>query len=238
MTDINKVAIVTGASRGIGAGLVEKLLERGYRVVANARHIESRPSNGQLVALAGDVADRHTAEELTQTAIERFGRIDLLVNGAGTFVARPFVSYDNLDFASLVGTNLAGFFHLTQLTVQHMVKQGSGHVVNISTSLAEQPQTGVPATLSILTKGALNAATRALAIEFAATGVRANAVSPGIIDTPMHKKENHPFLHTLHPVGHMGTVKDIVDAVLYLEDATFITGEILHVDGGSTAGRW
>jgi NAD(P)-dependent dehydrogenase (short-subunit alcohol dehydrogenase family) len=170
--------------------------------------------------------------------VKRFGRIDTLVNNAGIFIANSFTDYSVDDFSSVLAVNLAGFFHISQRAAAEMLKQGSGHIVNITTSLVDQPIAAVPAVLASLTKGGLNSATKSLAIEFAAKGVRVNAVSPGIIKTPMHAPETHDFLAGLHPVGHMGKVRDVVDAVLYLETANFVTGEILHVDGGQNAGRW
>lgn len=237
MTTEQKVAVITGASRGIGAGLLHGFLERGYRVVANSRSIE--PSgNADVLSIGGDIAEPAVAEQVVDAAIERFGRIDSLINNAGIFIAKPFVDYAPADFAAVVSTNLAGFFHVSQRAAALMLKQGSGHIVNITTSLADQPLAGVPAAMAALTKGGLNAVTRSIAIEYAATGLRVNAVSPGIIKTPMHAEANHRFLATLHPMQRMGEVQEIVDAVLFLETADFITGEVLHVDGGAHAGRW
>jgi NAD(P)-dependent dehydrogenase (short-subunit alcohol dehydrogenase family) len=237
MSAERKVAIITGASQGIGAGLVEGFLGRGYRVVANSRSIQPR-NGGDVLTVAGDVADPQTAVRLVAVAVERFGRVDTLVNNAGIFIPKPFTDYSEADFASLVAVNLAGFFHVSQQAIGRMLAQGGGHVVNVTTTLAEQPVAGVPAALASLTKGGLNAVTRSLAIEYAGKGVRVNAVAPGVIDTPMHPAAAHDFLATLHPLGRMGTVEEVVGAVLYLEDAAFVTGEILHVDGGAHAGRW
>jgi NAD(P)-dependent dehydrogenase (short-subunit alcohol dehydrogenase family) len=170
------------------------------------------------------------------TAIARFGRVDTLVNNAGIFIGKPFTEYTAEDFNAKIATNVAGFFHITQRAAKEMLKQGSGHIVSITTSLTDQASSKVPTALANLTKGGINSATKALAIEYAAKGVRVNAVSPGIIKTPMHAPETHGFLDALHPMGHMGEVKDITDAVLYLESAPFVTGEILHVDGGQSAG--
>jgi NAD(P)-dependent dehydrogenase (short-subunit alcohol dehydrogenase family) len=236
-----QTAIVTGASSGIGLGLTKALLGGGYRVVANARHASAagtlEPSSN-LVLVDGDVADAETAASLTRTAVERFGSVDLLVNNAGVFIPKAFTDCPVEDFQKLVATNLTGFFHVTQPAVRQMRTQGSGHVVTITTTLASQPIQGVPASIPILTKGGLNAITRALAIEYAKEGVRFNAVAPGIVDTPMHARETHGFLQTLHPIQRLATVDEIVDAVLYLARAPFVTGEILHVDGGAHAGRW
>lgn len=232
-----KVVIVTGASQGIGAGLVEGFLGRGYRVVANSRSI--KPSGSPNVhAVAGDIADPKTAERVVAEAVERFGRVDTLVNNAGVFLSKPFVEYTEADFTTLMSVNVAGFFYVSQRAAAQMLRQGSGHIVNVTTTMAEQPLANVPAALTSLTKGGLNAVTRGLAIEYAGKGVRVNAVAPGVIKTPMHAPEAHEFLASLHPMGRMGEVRDVVDAVLYLESAAFVTGEILYVDGGAHAGRW
>jgi NAD(P)-dependent dehydrogenase (short-subunit alcohol dehydrogenase family) len=232
-----KVAVITGASQGIGAALVEAYRDRGYRVVATSRSIE-RGGDRDVVAVPGDVADPATAERVVGEAVSRFGRVDTLVNNAGVFLSKPFVEFTEDDYARNMAVNVAGFFHVTQRAAAEMLKQGSGHIVSITTSLVDQPMAGMPAALAALTKGALNAATRSLAIEFAASGVRVNAVAPGIIKTPMHPVETHAALAALHPVGRMGEVRDVVEAVLFLESAPFVTGEILHVDGGQHAGRW
>ncbi|NLS05941.1 SDR family oxidoreductase [Rhizobium sp. P32RR-XVIII] len=237
MSSQQKVAIITGASQGIGEGLVRAYRERAYRVVATARSIKQSSDEG-VHTVAGDIVNPETAERVVREALERFGRVDTLVNNAGVFLAKPFVEFTQEDFDHNIGVNVAGFFHITQRAAREMLKQGSGHIVNITTSLVNQPIAGVPAALASITKGGLNAVTQGLAIEFAKTGVRVNAVSPGIIKTPMHAPEKHEFLSALNPVGRMGEIRDIVDAVLYLENANFITGEILHIDGGSNAGRW
>ncbi|MDY0884826.1 SDR family NAD(P)-dependent oxidoreductase [Dongia soli] len=238
MTAIEKkVAIVTGASQGIGAGLVEGLLEHGYKVVANSRSI--RPSNRtDVINVAGDIANRQVAESVIETALRQFGRIDTLVNNAGIFVSKPFTDYTDADFRNVMSVNVEGFFHISQLAAAQMLKQGSGHIVNITTTLVDQPLAGVPAVMAALTKGGLDAVTRSLAIEYADKGIRVNAVSPGIIKTPMHAPATHAALAKLHPLGRMGEIKDIVDAVLYLDQADFVTGEVLRVDGGQHAGRW
>jgi NAD(P)-dependent dehydrogenase (short-subunit alcohol dehydrogenase family) len=231
-----KVAVITGASQGIGAALVKAYRDRNYRVVATARSI--KPSNDDdVLSVAGDIADPKTAERVIAEAMARFGRIDTLVNNAGIFNAKPFTQYTEADFAGALGVNLAGFFRITQLAIAEMEKQGSGHVVQVTTSLVDHAIDGVPSVLASLTKGGLNAATKSLAIEYAKRGIRVNAVSPGVIKTPMHAPETHAALGALHPVGHMGEIKDIVDAILYLEGAGFVTGEILHVDGGQSAGH-
>ncbi len=231
-----KVAIVTGASQGIGAALVRGFRDRDYRVVANSRAI-APSSDPDVLTVAGDVADPATAERVVSEALKRFGRIDTLVNNAGIFIAKPFTDYTDEDYARILGINLTGFFHLTRRVAREMLKQGSGHIVQITTTLVEHANSKVPSALASLTKGGLNAATKSLAIEFAGRGVRVNAVSPGVIRTPMHGPETHEFLAKLHPMGHMGETSDIVDAVLYLERAPFVTGEILHVDGGQSAGH-
>ena len=236
MSTGQKVAIVTGASQGIGAGLLQSFRDRNYRVVATSRSI--KPAAGSdVVTVQGDIGAADTAERVFTTALEHFGRVDTLVNNAGMFMAKPFALYSQDDYAAYMSTNVTGFFHMTQRALEVMTKQGSGHVVTITTSLVDQPMSSVPAALASLTKGALAAATRALAIEYAKTGVRINAVSPGIIKTPMHPPEAHQALAALHPLGRMGEVSDVVDAVLYLDGAGFVTGEILHVDGGQAAGH-
>jgi NAD(P)-dependent dehydrogenase (short-subunit alcohol dehydrogenase family) len=231
-----KVAVITGASQGIGAALVKAYRGRHYRVVATARSI--KPSNDdEILTLPGDIAERKTAELAIAESVARFGRIDTLVNNAGIFIAKPFTQYTEADYAAILGVNIAGFFHITQLAVAEMEKQGSGHIVQITTSLVDHAMAGVPSVLASLTKGGLAAATKSLAIEYAKRGIRVNAVSPGVIKTPMHPVETHAQLGALHPVGRMGEISDIVDAILYLESAGFVTGEILHVDGGQSAGH-
>jgi NAD(P)-dependent dehydrogenase (short-subunit alcohol dehydrogenase family) len=236
MNSQQKVAIVTGASQGIGASLVKAFRDRDYRVIANSRAIQPS-SDPDVIAVPGDIADRAVAERIVAEALSRFGRVDTLVNNAGIFTAKPFAAFTAEDYASNVAVNLTGFFHITQLAVAEMEKQGSGHVVSITTSLTDHAIDGVPSVLASLTKGGLNAATKSLAIEYAKRGVRVNAVSPGVIKTPMHAPETHGFLAALHPVGRMGEIADVVDAVLYLDSAGFVTGEILHVDGGQSAGH-
>jgi NAD(P)-dependent dehydrogenase (short-subunit alcohol dehydrogenase family) len=231
-----KVAIITGASQGIGQALVRAYRERNFRVVANSRSIR-QPSDPDILAVAGDIADSKTAERIVSQAIERFGRVDTLVNNAGIFVAKPFTEYTDEDYVNLLGINLDGFFHVTRRAAKEMLKRGSGHIVQITTSLDEHAVSSVPSVLAALTKGGLNAATKSLAIEYASKGIRVNAVAPGAVKTPMHAPQMYDFLAKLHPVGRMGEVRDVVDAVLYLEGAAFTTGEILHVDGGQSAGH-
>ena len=236
MNNQQRVIIVTGASQGIGAGLVKALRERGHRVVATSRSISPSDDPGVLT-VPGDIGSAETARRIVSEGVARFGRIDSLVNNAGVFISKPFTQYTEADFASKISTNIAGFFHITQAAVEAMERNGSGHVVSITTSLVDHANAKVPSVLASLTKGGLNAATKSLAIEYAARGIRFNAVSPGIIKTPMHPLETHAWLDALHPVGHMGEIRDIVGAVLYLESATFVTGEVLHVDGGQSAGH-
>jgi len=231
-----KVAVITGASQGIGAALVKAYLDRNYRVVATARSVKPT-SNADILVVPGDIADRKTAERAISEGLSRFGRIDTLVNNAGIFIGKPFSQYTEADFASILNVNIAGFYHITQLAVAEMEKQGSGHVVQITTSLVDHAIAGVPSVLASLTKGGLNAATKSLAIEYAKHNIRVNAVALGVIKTPMHSVETHAQLGALHPVGHMGEISDVVDAILYLETAGFVTGEILHVDGGQSAGH-
>jgi NAD(P)-dependent dehydrogenase (short-subunit alcohol dehydrogenase family) len=234
-----KVAIITVASQGIGAGAVQAYRKLGYAVVANSRHITSSSDPGVLT-VPGDIADPETGARLADRAVERFGRVDTLVNNAGVFVAKPFTDYTDADFDMVTGVNLRGFFSATRQAIAAMLRNSGtrrGHVVNISTSLVDHASTAVPSALASLTKGGLNAVTRSLAIEYAGCGVRVNTVSPGIIRTPMHAEETYDTLAALHPVGRMGDIGDIVDAITYLETAEFVTGEILHVDGGQSAGH-
>lgn len=236
-----KAAIVTGASQGIGAGLVKAFLERGYRVVANSRTISKSNAfhdSEDLALVDGDIGQPETAAKVVNAALSRFGSIDVLVNNAGIFIVKPFTDYTAADFNALVSTNLAGFLYTTQLAVAQMLKQKSGNIVNISTTLVEQPIAGLPAAVPMMTKGGIQAVTRSLAIEYATRGIRVNAVAPGIVDTPMHKPAQRDYLKTLQPVGEIVGIKDIVAAVLYLTEASFVTGEVLHVDGGAHAGRW
>ncbi len=237
MSTERKVAVVTGASQGIGAELVRGFLDRGYRVVANSRSIKPDAS-ADVLAVPGDIADPALADRVIGEAVARFGRVDTLVNNAGVFVAKPFTEYTEADYVHVLGVNLAGFFFVTQRAVRQMLAQGAGHVVNLTTTLVGQPVKGVPSALASLTKGGLDAVTRSLAIEYGDKGIRVNAVAPGVIRTPMHAPETHVALAALHPMGRMGEVQEVVDAVLYLESAAFVTGETLHVDGGAHAGHW
>ena len=241
MTSTAKTAIITGASQGIGAGLVEAFLKRGYSVVANSRHITKVPrfaAAANVALVDGDISDPSTAAKIADAAVSTFGRIDVLINNAGIFLPKPFIEYTTEDFNTLVSTTLSGFLYVSQLAIKQMLRQKSGSIVNISTYLVDQPIAGLGAAVQIMLKGGLNAVTRALAIEYAKEGIRVNTIAPGVINTPMHKPETHEFLKGLHPVGRMGEVKEVVDAALYLTDATFTSGEVLHVDGGAHAGKW
>jgi len=231
-----KVAIITGGSRGIGAGLVAGYRGQGWAVVASARAIE--PSeHPDLLTVAADITEPATADRIIDAALERFGRIDTLVNNAGVFISKPFTDYSTADYASVVGVNLTGFFWLTQRAIAEMVTRYGGHVVNITATLAEYADSGTPAVLAALTKGGLAAATRSLAIEYASCGIRVNAVSPGIIQTSMYAPESYDLGGRLPPLGRPGQVSDVVDGVLFLESSPYITGEILHIDGGQIAGH-
>ena len=236
-----KTAIVTGASRGIGSALVEAFLKRGYGVVANSRNIgQSKPfeASANLALVAGDIGDPETAARVVDTAVARFGRIDVLINNAGIFIPKPFTEYTAQDFNALLTTTLAGFLYVSQLAIKQMVRQKSGSIVNVSTTLVDHPVAGVPVTVQVMAKGGLNAVTRALAMEYVQDGIRVNTVALGVIKTPMHKPEAYESLKGLHPIRRLGEIKEVVDAVLFLTDATFTTGEILHVDGGAHAGKW
>jgi NAD(P)-dependent dehydrogenase (short-subunit alcohol dehydrogenase family) len=236
MDNTQKVAVVTGASQGIGEGLVTAYRKLGYAVVANSRSIE-RSGDPMIVTVAGDIAAPGTGTRIIQAALAEFGRVDTLVNNAGVFVAKPFTEYTDEDFDLVTGVNLRGFFEVTQQAIKVMLEFGGGHLVNVSTSLVDHANTAVPSVLASLTKGGLNAASKSLAIEYAGRGIRSNTVALGIIQTPMHAPETHAALATLHPVGRIGAIADVVDAVTYLENAPFVTGALLHVDGGQSAGH-
>ena len=234
------VAIVTGASSGIGLGVTHALLERGWRVVGTSRTISKskdlKPSP-DLILVDGEVSKKETAVKVVEAALKHFDRIDLLVNNAGIFMPKAFTDYTEDDFNLVMNTNVASFFYMSQQVVPQMKKQNSGHVVNISTVLADQPSGAAPALLAVLSKSPMPAVSKALALEYAANNIRFNTVSPGNINTPMHAKDNHAALAKFHPLGRMGEISDIVDAVLYLQNATFVTGENIRVDGGVHAGR-
>jgi NAD(P)-dependent dehydrogenase (short-subunit alcohol dehydrogenase family) len=232
-----KTAIITGASGGIGSGLVEGFLRESYNVVATSRHASRElTASGTLVLVDGDIGKQQTANQAVEAAINNFGSIDVLVNNAGIFLTRPFTEFTTEDFDALVSTNLLGFFYITQRTVKEMLKQKSGCVVSITAALADRPIAGENGSVSMITKGGLNSATQNLAIEYAKDGIRFNAVAPGEVDTPMHP--NNPQDSTLQPIIKRATVKDVVDAVLYLVQASHVSGEILHVDGAAPARRW
>ena len=234
-----RTAIVTGASRGIGAGLVEAFLNEGSNVVATSRHVsQSLAASPRLVLVDGDIGKQETAAKIVEAASEYFGTIDVLVNDAGIYIGKPFTEFTTEDFNALTSTNLLGFLYITQLTVKQMLKQKSGNVVTITASSADQPIAGNNGSVSMITKGGLNSVTRSLAIEYAKEGIRFNAVAPGNVDTPLQRNNSREFLKTLQPMGRIVAIKDIVDAVLYLSHADQVTGEVLHVDGGAHAGRW
>lgn len=236
MSNAKKVAVITGASQGIGDALVRAYRDRNYRVVATSRSI--KPSaDPDVLTVAGDIGDPATGQRVIAEALERFGRVDTLINNAGIFVASPFTKYTAEQYAQVISTNVNGFFFITQPAVEAMERQGSGHIVSITTALVEHPLSQVPSVLASLSKGGIAAATRSLATEYAARGIRVNAVAPGVIKTPMHSPETHEFLAALHPVGRMGEIGDVVGAILYLEGAGFVTGETIHVDGGQRAGH-
>jgi NAD(P)-dependent dehydrogenase (short-subunit alcohol dehydrogenase family) len=239
-TSQQSVAIVTGASSGIGLGITQALLQRGWRVVATSRTINNskdlKPSP-DLLLVDGDVSKKETAVKVVEAALKDFGRIDLLLNGAGIYIPKAFTDYTEEDYNQVMNTNVASFFFMTQQVIPQMKKQNSGHVVNISAVIADQPSAAAPALLAVLSKSTMPAVSKALALEYAANNIRFNTVSPGVINTPMHAQGNHAALAKFHPLGRMGEVSDIVDAVLYLQSATFVTGENIRVDGGVHAGR-
>lgn len=231
------VAVVTGASQGIGEGLVHRYRKLGYAVVANSRSIGGS-DDPLVVTVPGDIAQPGVGGRIVEAAMERFGRIDTVVNNAGIFIPKPFTDYTDDDYDAITGVNLRGFFEVSRSAVGAMLsRDGGGHVVNVSTSLVDHANSQIPSALASLTKGGLNAVTRSLSVEYADRGIRFNAVALGVIRTPMHDPSTHEALAKLHPLGRLGEINDVVDAVLYLEQAPFVTGEILHVDGGQSAGR-
>lgn len=234
MNTSTRVAVITGASQGIGAGLVQGYRKLGYAVVANSRTI-GESDDPMVLTVAGDISSPGVGQRVIDAAMQRFGRVDTVVNNAGIFIPKPFTEYTDSDFDAITGVNLRGFFEVTRAALA--VMPTGGHIVNISTRLVDQANSQAPSALASLTKGGLNAATKALAVEYAGRGIRSNAVALGIIDTPMHDPSTHAALATLNPTGRLGDIDDVVDAVLYLETAGFVTGEILHVDGGQSAGR-
>jgi NAD(P)-dependent dehydrogenase (short-subunit alcohol dehydrogenase family) len=230
-----RVAIITGASQGIGAGLAAGYRAQGWAVVANSLSI--KPSDDPAVlTVPGDVSEADTAERIVTGALDRFGRIDTLVNNAGVFIGKPFTDYTMDDYKLAVNVNVTGFFLMTQRVIAEMLKRGGGHIVSVSTTMVEHAHSSSPALLASLTKGGLVAATKSLAVEFASRGIRANAVSLGVIQTPLNPPEAFTELAKLHPMGRVGQVSDVVQGILYLESAPFVTGEILHIDGGQSAG--
>ena len=237
-----KTAIVTGASQGIGAEVVQLFLSRGYNVVANSRHITESGAfkkSDRLQLVDGDIGLPETAQKVTQAAVDRFGSIDALVNNAGIFFTKPFVEFTQEDFKRLVSTNIEGFLYVTQLSIKRMLEQGKGgSVVSITTTMVDHAIAGVDASVPMITKGGIDAITRSLALEYAKQGIRVNTVAPGIVDTPMHKNNPHDFLRTLSPMGSISDAREIADAVLFLTESKTINGEALRVDGGSHAGRW
>ncbi|RAG82167.1 3-oxoacyl-ACP reductase [Streptacidiphilus pinicola] len=233
---VQKVVVITGASQGIGAGLVEAYRKLGYAVVATSRTI-APSGDPDVLTVQGDIADPATAERVIAAGLERFGRIDTLINNAGVFIAKPFTEYTPADYESVTGVNLTGFFRITQLALEQMLSRGDGHIVQVTTSLVDHASSDVPSVLASLTKGGLQSATKSLAIEYAGRGIRSNAVALGIVKTPMHPESSYSALAAMHPLGRMGEVDDVVEAVLYLEGASFVTGEVLHVDGGQSAGH-
>nr|WP_298146522.1 SDR family NAD(P)-dependent oxidoreductase [uncultured Pseudomonas sp.] len=241
----NRTVVITGASSGIGLGLARAYLARGFNVVGNARSearladaAETLGGNGRFLGVTGDIADPATAPRLIERAIERFGQVDVLVNNAGFFLPKPFVDYTAEDLDSMLATNLKGVVYASQAAARHMIERRQGHIINITASIALQPNLAVPAMLPVLIKGGLNQATRALALELSPYNIKVNAVAPGIIDTPMHDPATHEFLKGLHPAGRVGRIEEIADAVLYLSDANFTTGAVLPVDGGMSVGKW
>ena len=237
-----KTVIVTGASQGIGAGIVQAFLARGYNVVGTARsatNSKELSASDHLALIDGDIGQFETAQKVAQLAIKRFGSIDAVVANAGIFLVKPFTDYTPDDLRALVSTNLAGFIYITQLAVKQMLSQKSGgSIVTISAALADNPIAGLTASVAMITKGGLNAVMRSLAIEYATEHIRFNAVAPGVVDTPLHAEDSNDSLKTLSPMGSISTVEDIANAVVYLTEARQITGEVLHVDGGAHIGKW
>jgi NAD(P)-dependent dehydrogenase (short-subunit alcohol dehydrogenase family) len=238
----SKTVIVTGASQGIGEGVVRSFLERGYNVVATSRTITQREAfkpSAQLKLVDGDIGQEATAKKVAETAVEAFGAIDALVNNAGIFFAKPFVDYTAEDFMALVSTNLDGFIFISQFAVRQMLKQQSGgSIVSITASLAGHPIAGLTASVPMITKGGIDTISKSLALEYAQHGIRVNTVAPGVVDTPLHKENPKDFLKTLSPMGRISSIEDIADAVVYLTEAKSVTGEVLHVDGGAHVGKW
>jgi len=237
-----QVAIVTGASSGMGLGITRALLEHGYRVVANSRTIRQSKdlkASADLILVDGDIGKKETAIKVVDAALKHFGRIDLLVNSAGIYMPKPFTEYTPEDFETMIGTNVAGYFFVTQQVVAQMRKQKSGHIVSISTVLTDQPLAGAPISLPVITKSTIPAFSRALAMEYVTDGIRVNTISPGVVDTPMHANDNHEILKKLHPIPRLVQISEIVDALFYLQSAPMVNGENIRIDGGAHAGaRW
>ena len=233
---LRKVVIVTGASQGIGAGLVEGFRSMGYAVVGSSRSIDHSDAP-DFITVKGDIAEVETAQMIVEQAVNRFGRVDSLINNAGIFISKPFTDYTLEDYLAITAVNLTGFFHITQAVIRQILAQGTGgHIVNITTSLVDQAQSENPSALVSLTKGGLAAVTRSLAIEYASRGVRFNAVSLGVIQNPLYDAASYEGLAQLHPLGRVGQISDVVEGILYLEQASFVTGVVLHIDGGQSAG--
>ena len=236
MSKSQKVVVITGASQGIGAEVVKAFRKLDYRIVATSLSI--KPSDDEnILNIAGDIGDPTTAQRVISDGVARFGRIDTLVNNAGIYIGKPFTEHSVEDYAAVMNVNMSGFYHITQRAIVEMEKQSSGHVVSVTATIGPVAVSGIYSVLAALTKGGLNAATKSLAIEYARKGIRVNAVAPGITKTPMHAPETHEMLGAIHPIGRMGETSDIANAILFLDSAPFITGEILHVDGGLSAGR-
>jgi NAD(P)-dependent dehydrogenase (short-subunit alcohol dehydrogenase family) len=242
MNQLHKTIIVTGASQGIGQGVVTAFLARGYNVVANSRNISKSGAfqpNERLALVDGDIGNLADAGKVARTAIEQFGRIDGLVNNAGIFFAKPFTDYTAQDFLALSHTNLEGYLYISQLVIRQMLRQqGGGSIVGITSSLVDNPIGGLPASVPMMTKGGIEALSRSLASEYAQQGIRVNVVAPGVVDTPMHKDNPKDFLKSLSPMGLISSIDDIAEAVVYLTEARQVTGEVLHVDGGAHNGKW
>jgi NAD(P)-dependent dehydrogenase (short-subunit alcohol dehydrogenase family) len=237
-----KTVVVTGAAKGIGAGLVKAFLDRGYKVVANSRNITRSggfEASDRLALVDGNIAEATTAARIAEAATSKFGSIDALVNNAGIYFSKRFTDYTVEDLRSLASVNVEGFFFVSQLAIKQMLEQKSGgSIVNITSTMVDHPIAGINATVPMLTKGGLEAVTRSLAMEYAKQGIRVNAVAPGIVDTPMHENDPKDVLKALQPMGQISSVRDIVDAIVYLTEAGQVTGEVLHVDGGAHVGRW
>jgi NAD(P)-dependent dehydrogenase (short-subunit alcohol dehydrogenase family) len=242
VANTDKTVIVTGGSQGIGAGAVRAFLDRGYRVVANSRNItKSHRFEGadRLALVDGNISEARTAEGIVEVAMSKFGSIDVLINNAGIYFSKPFIEYTIDDLHALISVNIEGFFFISQFAIKQMLAQKSGgSIVNITSTLVDHPIAGANASIPMMTKGGLEAVTRNLAMEYAKQGIRVNAVAPGIVDTPMHTNNPKDFLKTLQPMGQISSVKDIVDAIVYLTEAGQVTGEVLHVDGGAHVGKW